>query len=349
MPTYYSPPPTPSTTSSSAPYRNRSNSFSHSTSTSRGTTNTTATSSSSSRSRPSISAGGVTHEGTAAGAHKKPPYLFLGSIAAASLLAHKYWPKGYPYSEKEDWELSDLALRAKQRRLAEKAEKAEKAAAATSGRQAAAGGSRHRRGRGRCCCCDAEYGGDCCPYDGGAEGLLSVDGDGRRGRSPYRPITNGGYGHYFKYDDLGWDGAGGRLRSWTGRRDRSRARNDRDWVHGASGYLEPLYRRDSSCKRVGPPTTTAGHQHLAITDQYLLENSSSATGVSRAGLGHYSDRSLSNVGSLAWGSTQLRYHDDDDHPGEAVYGYRDIPARPRRASFDLSGDKRYGEGYDWYR
>ncbi|KAL2195454.1 hypothetical protein P885DRAFT_70548 [Corynascus similis CBS 632.67] len=346
MPTYYSPPSTPITTSSSAAYRNRSNSFSHSTSTSRGTTNTTATSSSSSRSRPSISGGGGTHEGTAAGVHKKAPYLFLGSIAAASLLAHKYWPKGYPYSEKEDWELSDLALRAKQRRLAEKAEKA---AAAASGRQAAAGGSRHRRRPGSCCCCDAEYGDDCCPYDGGAEGLLPIGGDGRRGRSPYRPIADGGYGHHLKYDVPDWDGAGGRLRSWTGRRDRSRIRDDRDWVHGASGSLEPLYRRDRSCKRVGPPTTTAGHQHLAMTDQYLLERGSSATGVSHAGLGQYSDRSWSNVESLARGSTQQRYYDNDDHPGGAVYGYRDIPTRPRRAAFDMSADKRYGEGYDWYR
>src|SRR5690606_25381604 len=49
------------------------------------------------------------------------PYLFLGSIAAATLVAHKYWPKGFPHGEKEDWELSPLALRAKQRRLAEKA------------------------------------------------------------------------------------------------------------------------------------------------------------------------------------------------------------------------------------
>jgi len=48
------------------------------------------------------------------------PYVFLGSIAAASLAAHKYWPKGFPHSEKEDWELSDLALRAQNRRRAER-------------------------------------------------------------------------------------------------------------------------------------------------------------------------------------------------------------------------------------
>ncbi|SPQ26192.1 543fd8d9-ebb1-40d1-9fd2-fe945e6c5387 [Thermothielavioides terrestris] len=49
------------------------------------------------------------------------PYLFLGSIAAASLLAHKYWPKGFLYGPKEDWELAATksAPRSKQRRVAE--------------------------------------------------------------------------------------------------------------------------------------------------------------------------------------------------------------------------------------
>ncbi|KAK4107708.1 hypothetical protein N656DRAFT_802465 [Canariomyces notabilis] len=52
----------------------------------------------------------------------KIPFVFLGSIAAASWLAHRFWPKGFPQGEKEDWELSDHARRAKQRREAEKAE-----------------------------------------------------------------------------------------------------------------------------------------------------------------------------------------------------------------------------------
>ncbi|KAK0719078.1 hypothetical protein B0T21DRAFT_386697 [Apiosordaria backusii] len=59
------------------------------------------------------------HEG---GSHKIP-YVFLGSIAAASLLAHKYWPKGYIYGDKEDWELSKYERRARERLQAEKAAK----------------------------------------------------------------------------------------------------------------------------------------------------------------------------------------------------------------------------------
>ncbi|KAI0480916.1 hypothetical protein GGR56DRAFT_628121 [Xylariaceae sp. FL0804] len=30
--------------------------------------------------------------------------MFIGAVGAASLVAHKYWPRGYPYGEKEEWE-----------------------------------------------------------------------------------------------------------------------------------------------------------------------------------------------------------------------------------------------------
>ena len=84
------------------------------------------------------------------------PYVFLGSIAAASLVAHKYWPKGFPHGEKEEWELSDLALHARNRRQAEKDSKGcggayegrddqNQHTSAVTGRSASLNGG--------CCCC----------------------------------------------------------------------------------------------------------------------------------------------------------------------------------------------------
>ncbi|ETS83414.1 hypothetical protein PFICI_05290 [Pestalotiopsis fici W106-1] len=35
----------------------------------------------------------------------KTSLVFLGSVAAATYAAHKYWPKGVTYGDKEDWEL----------------------------------------------------------------------------------------------------------------------------------------------------------------------------------------------------------------------------------------------------
>lgn len=68
----------------------------------------------------------------------KIPYLFLGSIAAASLLAHKFWPRGVLHGEKEPWELPDYhhhtrqATTSKQRR--EQQEYKTATAAASAGR-----------------------------------------------------------------------------------------------------------------------------------------------------------------------------------------------------------------------
>ncbi|KAK4198058.1 hypothetical protein QBC40DRAFT_96813 [Triangularia verruculosa] len=65
---------------------------------------------------------GGSHDDHDGGGHKIP-YVFLGSIAAASFLAHKYWPKGYLYGDKEDWELSKYERRAREKLQAEKAAK----------------------------------------------------------------------------------------------------------------------------------------------------------------------------------------------------------------------------------
>ncbi|KAK4639835.1 hypothetical protein QC761_701430 [Podospora bellae-mahoneyi] len=83
----------------------------------RKSTKSSLSSSSSSKSKHSHSSDN--HE---EGGHKIP-YVFLGSIAAASFLAHKYWPKGYVYGDKEDWELSKYERRAREKLQAAKAAK----------------------------------------------------------------------------------------------------------------------------------------------------------------------------------------------------------------------------------
>lgn len=48
----------------------------------------------------------------------KTSAVFLGSVAVATICAHKFWPKGFIYGDKEDWE-----LRKKEKKAAEKAKK----------------------------------------------------------------------------------------------------------------------------------------------------------------------------------------------------------------------------------
>ncbi|KAK4226099.1 hypothetical protein QBC38DRAFT_240534 [Podospora fimiseda] len=110
MPTYHTPPPTPPPLLSHQPYRSPSRSLSHS----RSVTFSEPPSTTSSKSSHSKKESTPHHS-------QKVPLVFLGSIAAASLLAHKYWPKGYPYGEKEDWELSKHAKKLRDEKLARKA------------------------------------------------------------------------------------------------------------------------------------------------------------------------------------------------------------------------------------
>lgn len=129
MPVYYTPPPTPPPAipspspppspplalpdpDSYPPYPSSHSSRSRSKS-----TKSSLSSSSSSKSKHSHSSDN--HE---EGGHKIP-YVFLSSIAAASFLAHKYWPKGYVYGDKEDWELSKYERRAREKLQAAKAAK----------------------------------------------------------------------------------------------------------------------------------------------------------------------------------------------------------------------------------
>ncbi|KAH6612332.1 hypothetical protein B0J18DRAFT_81873 [Chaetomium sp. MPI-SDFR-AT-0129] len=179
MPMYYSPPQTPTalTTKPRSPFlpRSRSHSFSHpssssspSSSRSRNTssstgksTNTRSSSSTSasnntsthSRSTSATTTSNTSTTSKSAHGHSKTPYIFLGSIAAASYLAHTYWPRGYPHGEKEDWELSGLARRARERRAAEKRAEKAQARAAERGRkverEVAEGGQGRGHGKGR--------------------------------------------------------------------------------------------------------------------------------------------------------------------------------------------------------
>ncbi|KAK0662998.1 hypothetical protein QBC41DRAFT_329416 [Cercophora samala] len=132
MPVYYTPPPTPppAIPSPSPPPSPRlalpdpasypSYPSSHSSRSRSKSTKSSLSSSSSSFSPKSKHSHSSDHHEE--GSHKIP-YVFLGSIAAASLLAHKYWPKGYIYGDKEDWELSKYERKARERLQAEKAAK----------------------------------------------------------------------------------------------------------------------------------------------------------------------------------------------------------------------------------
>ncbi|KAK3989449.1 hypothetical protein QBC44DRAFT_369954 [Cladorrhinum sp. PSN332] len=116
MPTYHTPPPTPPPLLSQQPYRSPSRSRSQSSRSVTFSEPPSLKSSSSSSSKHGAKKNEPHHS-------QKVPLVFLGSIAAASLIAHKYWPKGYPYGEKEDWELSKHARKLKEEKLARKAER----------------------------------------------------------------------------------------------------------------------------------------------------------------------------------------------------------------------------------
>ncbi|KAK3313702.1 hypothetical protein B0H66DRAFT_643204 [Apodospora peruviana] len=49
---------------------------------------------------------------TSKSAVAKTSLIFLGSVAAATVVAHKYWPKGFIYGDKEAWELEKKAKKA---------------------------------------------------------------------------------------------------------------------------------------------------------------------------------------------------------------------------------------------
>lgn len=350
MPTYHSPPHSPITTSPSAyPFPSRSNSFSTSTSVSKSNNS----SSNSSRSRPSHSRLGK-DEDNAARHKQKLPYLFLGSIAAASLVAHKCWPKGFPHSEKEDWELSGLALRTKQRRLAEKAERAARRVT-TGGRDdhhygGGGGGSSSSNGR------RVGYYGYDDPAGARGGGYPGDTGRGGTGGYCYALEEGDQFGRGSSRDDRGWDrDRGGERRASVAHgvpSRRSHHGRDRDYC-GVERGVEPSYRRATSRERTERLTETE-REYPPAPKRYLLGQSALTAGPSGSGSRYLLERSSSNnglaVGSRFPTSAQHGYYYgyDQRRPSEAVYVYRDPPPRSRRASFDVAVPRRYDEGYDSY-
>ncbi len=318
MPTYHSPPQTPllgpSSSSSFSHFPSRSHSFSYPSSHSRSST------SPSRRSKLSTKLG-LTQDQEAA-VKKKTPYVFLGSIAAASLLAHKYWPKGFPHGDKEDWELSEHALRAKQKRLAEKAEKAARRL------ERAVKGDRHRSGSR-----DRIGGGE----EGYRRGRGEAWGEGRReaGGCCYREERE----ECAAYRDSGRGWESGRER----RDSRGRSRS-RDGVCGRGRNIEPSYRRGPSRERT-EFLTTSERYYPPAPKRYLLEQGAGSSSSTSSGSRYFLDSSASTAGSRASGSSRWRSY-EEDRPGEVVYVYRDPPPRSRRVSFD-AGAVRRREG-EWY-
>lgn len=49
----------------------------------------------------------------------KTSLVFLGSVAAATYAAHKFWPKGITYGEKEEWEIEKAVKKEKAKKSAE--------------------------------------------------------------------------------------------------------------------------------------------------------------------------------------------------------------------------------------
>lgn len=251
MPTYYTPPQSP-TRRSSASFRSSSGPNSHYSSRP-GSSRSSSRSRSRSRSRPPRSKHGKeTEEKVKDGI----PYLFLGSIAAASLLAHKYWPKGFLHGDKADWELpAEHARHDKQKRLAEQ--------------QGARGGRREGEGRSRRDVSAAPG------SDDGYEGRRHGPWEGRRGVGPERYLTagDGGDGHSEPGRDRGgWaarppsstTGSSGSRASRDPSLDRRPTRNQRtEYLTTNDWYYPPAPRRHRSV--AGP--------------RYPLERSTSSAGV----------------------------------------------------------------------
>ncbi|KXX82692.1 hypothetical protein MMYC01_201069 [Madurella mycetomatis] len=319
MPPYHTPPEALARSSSNSPPLSRSKSYSQSDSTKSNHT-----------SRAKTSKHGDREEGHS----HKIPYIFLGSIAAASLLAHKYWPRGFLHGEKEPWELSEYARRAKERHE-------EKRAASRS--------ASLRRG------CDRPYGAydDCTPRHherdpSRCSSRFRDDGDAFRGR-----------------EVKGKDGrmAYSRQAEPAFHRGRSRGRSHDRYagiITAATTATTTAAGSNSSSGGSSPYQRTTAVSRERRSDQryypsapqrYPTETSVSAarsgSSATVATPGYVLGRSLPTAGP------RRSYYREGSSP-EVVYVYRDAPARPRRASFDTDagadrGGMRWGErDYDGY-
>ncbi|KAL2131187.1 hypothetical protein VTI74DRAFT_5435 [Chaetomium olivicolor] len=333
MPTYHTPPPTPPPPASSSfasrytPLYRRSSSYSDSTysppprfSRTISTSRTSSRSRSKSRSRSTSPTASLSSslrreakQDAKAEAKDKFPYLFLGSIAAASFLAHKYWPRGFPHGEKEDWELSEWARRAKMREMKEKAPK--------TGGSGWDGGRNNKRGG----------------CDGGREGGRA------RGGGFYGVEETSGHGGGDGDDDgrgYGWD----RDRDIASRgRSRSRCR-DQESRRGRDWYDDMRHRRDTSRERTELIETTERYCPLA-PNRYFLEQGGSTTG-SSASSRYYLERSTCNRRARSSSTADPRKYDYQRHgPAEVVYVIQPARVRSRSGSLDPVRVRRVEEGY----
>lgn len=367
MPTYYTPPPSPNP----SPFPSRSNSFSSSRSTnsssrSRATTNpsTTATTGSSQTRSSSGSGSGSKLASSSSSSidddtKKKIPYVFLGSIAAASLLAHKCWPKGFPHGDKEDWELSESALRARQRKLAEKAGgRGGNGSGNAERRRGGEGkderGRRERRER------RGSHGGGSVDY--GDRGRSESWGGGGRYRDGRRGDSAGhysgeadeeygyGYGYGYGFSDGSYRDSG---RGWERERGRERDRERRTSVSSSRGRSRSRDRDDwriASRERSELLSATTDPYYPPAPKRYLRDQGASAAGstsMTSNGTRYFLERS-SSIGRLGGSSSSRRRNHEDEYPGEVVYVYQEPPRRSRRVSFDAGVGGRHEGNYEWY-
>ncbi|TPX13032.1 uncharacterized protein E0L32_006458 [Thyridium curvatum] len=101
MPRYISPSP------SARSRHSYSRSPSHDRSRSRSRSTSSYTSSRHSRDGHDSRAGGIEGSSGKKESAVKTSLLFLGGVAAATYAAHKFWPKGITYGDKEEWEIEE--------------------------------------------------------------------------------------------------------------------------------------------------------------------------------------------------------------------------------------------------
>lgn len=379
MPTYYTPPPTPppALPSPALPPPSRTDSWSRSDDASSQfhSTNTSKSSSSSSAgSKRHSSSHGSHGKHDEEGHSHKIPYAFLGSIAAAAYVAHKCWPKGFLYGDKEDWELSRHARRYRERIAEEKAalkrqEKGDYFPPRPPPPPAYADREQRRVGYRSSAAAAGSYSSreeeetELEIYRGRDPQDLNR---GRRLPPPARSASLSRDREFDRYSET--NGPGGRL--GTGTRDRSVYRRTHSRERSIIGV-------DSGGSEFGlserPSRRDRDSYYPPAPQWYLVERSASNVGFATAG-SRYSDldpgrpgpapaprhllesRSSAASDPLFQRTESIRqkprhYYEDDIPPraSEVVYVYRDgpPPTRPRRASVDAGLGRRYDGDLDW--
>ncbi|KAK4187159.1 hypothetical protein QBC35DRAFT_241109 [Podospora australis] len=392
MPTYYTPPPTPlPALPSPAPLPpSREDSWSRSDdnySQSQTTRTSKSSSSSSSKSRRHSSrsdphggggGGGGKHDDEESHSHKIP-LAFLGSIAAASYLAHKYWPKGFIYGDKEDWELSRSAREYREKIAAEKAANRREKERFNIFRNhhdrhsssvppplpplEYADREQRRAGYRSSAAVGAGAGGAATAAGYYSRKEEEIESEiYRRGRDPRerrlpppaRVLSrdrDGGYDGYSE-TDYGLEGGPGRYHH---RRTPSRERGTIGGFNSefVSSSMERPSRRDSYYppppqrhileKSNSHAGSAIGSRYSDPEPRYLPENSKGSAA---------SDPIFKRAKPIR--QQRPRYYEDDPHPpraSEVVYVCRDAalpPSRARRASVDATLGRRYDDrDYDW--